>query len=64
MAFELRFCEELSLQEVADAMEISLATVKRYLQAATSSLRDILASPEYAGTGVNQSMIVDAYRSE
>ncbi len=64
LAFELRFGEELSLQEVADAMEVSLATVKRYLQAATNSLRDILARPEYAHDRANQSMIVDAYRND
>lgn len=39
IAIELRFGEELSLQETADAMEVSLATVKRYLKTGIESLR-------------------------
>ena len=39
MAFELRYGEELQLEEVADAMGVSLATVKRYLKAALEKLR-------------------------
>ncbi|MCA9683335.1 MAG: sigma-70 family RNA polymerase sigma factor [Myxococcales bacterium] len=62
VAFELRHCEELSLQEVADAMELSLATIKRYLQAATASLRDILATREYADESADHAAIVDVYR--
>jgi len=42
MAVELRFGEELSLQETADALEVSLATVKRYLKSATEQLRESL----------------------
>ena len=64
VAFELRFGEELALQEVADVMEISLATVKRYLQAATSKLREILRQPEFADARADERMVVDAYRAD
>ena len=39
MAFELRHGEELPLEEVAAAIGVSLATVKRYLTAAEGKLR-------------------------
>jgi RNA polymerase sigma factor (sigma-70 family) len=39
MAFELRHGEELKLEEVAGALEVSLATAKRYLVAAEEKLR-------------------------
>jgi RNA polymerase sigma factor (sigma-70 family) len=39
MAFELRHGEELSLEEVASALDVSLATAKRYISAATDRLR-------------------------
>ncbi|MBK8219367.1 MAG: hypothetical protein IPK71_37060 [Myxococcales bacterium] len=42
MAFELRHGEELSLEETAAALDVSLATVKRYLSAAEDKLRVIL----------------------
>lgn len=64
VAFELRFGEELALQEVADAMEISLATVKRYLQAATLELQTILSKPEFADARANERMVVEAYRAD
>ena len=54
MAFELRHGEELSLEEVAAALEVSLATAKRYLAAAEQRLRSALgaeadrAAAEYA----------------
>jgi len=38
MAFELRHGEGLKLEEVAEAMDISLATAKRYLAAAKEEL--------------------------
>ncbi len=44
MAFELRHGEELSLEEVADAIGVSLATVKRYLAAAQEKLLGTLGS--------------------
>ena len=44
MAVELRHGEELQLQEVADAIGVSLATVKRYLSAAEEKLRTVLGS--------------------
>jgi RNA polymerase sigma-70 factor (ECF subfamily) len=40
MAVELRYGEGLELQEVADALEVSLATVKRYLDHAMTTLRE------------------------
>lgn len=39
MAFELRHGEELSLEEVATALGVSLATAKRYIAAAEEKLR-------------------------
>ena len=44
MAFELRYGEELRLEEVAVALGVSLATAKRYIAAARSRLRDIFDS--------------------
>jgi len=64
IAFELRFGEELALQEVAEVMQVSLATVKRYLQRARSSLREILSEPEFAAVGASEAAVVDAYRRE
>ncbi len=43
IAVELRFGEELSLQETADALGVSLATIKRYLSTATEQLRGSLS---------------------
>lgn len=44
LAFELRFGEELQLEEAAQAMEVSLATVKRYLKGALETLRTLLGA--------------------
>lgn len=44
IAFELRHGEELSLEEVAAALEVSLATAKRYLAAAQERLRTVLGA--------------------
>ncbi|NOY92826.1 MAG: sigma-70 family RNA polymerase sigma factor [Deltaproteobacteria bacterium] len=44
MAFELRYCEELSLEEVAVALGVSLATAKRYIAAAQAKLQDVFGS--------------------
>jgi RNA polymerase sigma-70 factor (ECF subfamily) len=50
IAFELRHGEELPLDEVAQAIGVSLATVKRYLTAAESKLRELLGDDaEHAG---------------
>jgi RNA polymerase sigma-70 factor (ECF subfamily) len=46
LAFELRHGEELKLEEVAAAMEVSLATVKRYLKSAQDKLRELLQLSE------------------
>lgn len=64
IAFELRFGEELSLAEVAEVMQVSLATVKRYLQRARESLRATLAEPEYEAIGADEAAVVDAYRRD
>lgn len=42
MAVEFRHGEGLSLQETADALDVSLATAKRYLKSATDQLRESL----------------------
>lgn len=55
-AIEWRYGEDLSLQEAADAMGVSLATVKRYLSAAEQQLRDSL--------GADVSAVARAYRGE
>lgn len=64
VAFELRFGEGLQLQEVAEAMQLSLATVKRYLVKATATLREILGQPEFADAHANEQMVVEAYRAD
>jgi RNA polymerase sigma factor (sigma-70 family) len=64
VAFELRFGEDLQLQEVADAMELSLATVKRYLTKATATLREILERPEFVDAHADEQMVVEAYRAD
>lgn len=46
LAFELRYGEDLQLEEVANAMDMSLATVKRYLKSALESLRASLGAEE------------------
>lgn len=63
VAFELRHAEEMSLQEVADALEVSLATAKRYLQAAREQLAAVLRT-EGAGLSEHDAAeIADAYRN-
>lgn len=54
MAIELRYGEELSLEETAAAIDVSLATVKRYLAAAEETLR--------AELGGDVAVVVPAYR--
>lgn len=50
IAFELRHGEELPLEEVASAVGVSLATVKRYLTAAEAKLRALLGdAADHAG---------------
>jgi RNA polymerase sigma factor (sigma-70 family) len=44
MAYELRYGEELSLDEVASALDVSLSTAKRYIAAAEAKLTAILGS--------------------
>lgn len=62
IAFELRFGEELQLEEIADAMGLSLATVKRYLQKARTQLREILSGPDFAPQAANEHAVIEAYR--
>lgn len=49
-AFELRYGEELSLEETAEALGVSLATVKRYLARALETLRTAHGGDEEAAT--------------
>lgn len=58
VAFELRHGEEMQLEEVAKAMDISLATVKRYLASAKAALQASLR----AGDEID-AQVADAYRS-
>jgi RNA polymerase sigma factor (sigma-70 family) len=46
MALELRHGEDLKLEEVAEALEVSLATAKRYLSAAEEKMRSALGGPD------------------
>lgn len=50
IAFELRHGEELPLGDVAEAIGVSLATVKRYLASAETRLRELLGdAADHAG---------------
>jgi RNA polymerase sigma factor (sigma-70 family) len=51
MAIELRHGEDLKLEEVAEALEVSLATAKRYLSAAEDKLRTELGGTEEIAEG-------------
>jgi RNA polymerase sigma factor (sigma-70 family) len=46
IALELRHGEDLKLEEVAEALDVSLATVKRYLSAAEEKMRSALGGPD------------------
>lgn len=63
MAFELRHAEELSLQEVANSLDVSLATAKRYLQSARVQLATLLRPehPELSDRDAEE--LADAYRN-
>jgi RNA polymerase sigma factor (sigma-70 family) len=58
LAFELRHGEDLQLEEVAQAMDLSLATVKRYLKSALETLRSLLDTSE----DVVEKQVAAAYR--
>ena len=58
LAFELRHGEDLQLEEVAQAMDLSLATVKRYLKSALETLRSLLDTSE----DVLEKQVAAAYR--
>ena len=51
MAIELRHGEGLKLEEVAEALDVSLATAKRYLGAAEEKMRAELGSTEAVADG-------------
>jgi RNA polymerase sigma-70 factor (ECF subfamily) len=55
MAIELRYGEDLKLEEVAEVLGVSLATVKRYIAAATEKLRAELGS-------VDEVEVAEAYK--
>lgn len=61
-AFQLRHAEGMSLEEVAEALEVSLATVKRYLAAAQKSLEVSLGVREGALAESETAQLADAYR--
>lgn len=63
VAFELRHAEEMSLQEVADTLEVSLATAKRYLQSAREQLAMVLRSRAPTLSEQEEAEIADAYRN-
>lgn len=63
IAFELRHVEQLELKEVADAMEVSLATVKRYIAAAREELATALGSADPSLSNRDTVAIADAYRN-
>ena len=56
MAFELRYGEELSLEEVAAAIGVSLATAKRYIAAAEEKLRAALGADVGAVRGMYEQL--------
>lgn len=61
-AFELRHAEGLSLDETAEALDVSLATVKRYLEHARSTLAKLLGSRDGTLADADASQLADAYR--
>lgn len=61
-AFELRHAEGMSLEEVAEALDVSLATVKRYLDHARSNLAKLLGSHDGQLADADTSQLADAYR--
>jgi RNA polymerase sigma factor (sigma-70 family) len=54
MAVELRHGEELKLEEVAEALDVSLATAKRYLGAAEEKLRAELGDMSFVTDGYSK----------
>jgi RNA polymerase sigma factor (sigma-70 family) len=61
-AFELRYAEELSLDEVAEVLGVSLATVKRYLASARSSLALLLGAAQSELGDRETAQLAEAYR--
>ncbi len=61
MAFELRHAEGLTLQETADTLGVSLATIKRYLAAARQQLAAILRPNSDSLSDQDAASITDAY---
>lgn len=62
VAFELRYGEELTLEEVAETLEVSLATAKRYIAAAKGKLAEILGAGRGEIDEGEASRIAEAYR--
>ena len=62
MAFEVRYAEELSLAEVAESLEVSLATAKRYIAAAREALATRLTGPLEGLTAAHEAELAAAYR--
>lgn len=61
-AFELRHAEGLSLEEVAEALDVSLATVKRYIESARSSLAKTLGTRDGQLAESDAAQLAEAYR--
>lgn len=64
IVFELRFGEELGLAEVAEAVGVSLATVKRMINRARASLQATLNEAEFKSMRADEAAVVHAYRRE
>ena len=62
-AFELHYAEGLTIAEVADAIEKSPATTKRYIAAAKQTLAERLGVPPGQFSDVEMRQVVDAYLS-
>lgn len=62
-AFELRYAEELQLEEVAEVLGVSLATVKRYISSARTKLAELLVTGRVELDDGEAAQVADVYRS-
>jgi len=61
-AFELHYAEELTLAEVAEVLEKSVAQTKRYIASAKQKLAAELGLPPESFSNLETQQIVNAYR--